>query len=126
MSISPFIHRNNNIAYFCCRYIKGFDPNNWLTIDPVTAEIKLNKMPDRESPHLVNGTYFAKILCVSEGMLLYCINADTSKIIYVRGVPLKSSFGIATPGNFSLISQANFLYCEIKKHKCNTTGDSFY
>uniref|UniRef100_A0A3P8NT17 Cadherin domain-containing protein n=1 Tax=Astatotilapia calliptera TaxID=8154 RepID=A0A3P8NT17_ASTCA len=48
------------------RYIKGFDPNNWLTIDPVTAEIKLNKMPDRESPHLVNGTYFAKILCVSE------------------------------------------------------------
>uniref|UniRef100_A0A3Q2WUD1 Desmoglein-2-like n=1 Tax=Haplochromis burtoni TaxID=8153 RepID=A0A3Q2WUD1_HAPBU len=43
-------------------YIKGFDPNNWLTIDPVTAEIKLNKMPDRESQHLVNGTYFAKIL----------------------------------------------------------------
>ncbi|KAE8293849.1 Desmoglein-4 Cadherin family member 13 Precursor [Larimichthys crocea] len=50
------------------RYIKGSDPGNWLTIDPNTAEIKLNKMPDRESSLLVNGTYFAEVLCISEDM----------------------------------------------------------
>uniref|UniRef100_A0A8C5E0E4 Desmoglein-2-like n=1 Tax=Gouania willdenowi TaxID=441366 RepID=A0A8C5E0E4_GOUWI len=50
------------------RYVKGFDPDNWLTIDPKTAEIKLNKMPDRESPALVNGTYFAEIICISEDL----------------------------------------------------------
>uniref|UniRef100_UPI001ED82BB2 desmoglein-2-like n=1 Tax=Scatophagus argus TaxID=75038 RepID=UPI001ED82BB2 len=48
------------------RYAKGSDPDNWLTIDPKTAEIKLNKMPDRESEFLVNGTYFAKVLCITE------------------------------------------------------------
>ncbi|CAK6969743.1 desmoglein-2.1-like [Scomber scombrus] len=48
------------------RYAKGSDPGNWLIIDPKTAEIKLNKMPDRESPLLVNGTYFAEILCMTE------------------------------------------------------------
>nr|XP_046248064.1 desmoglein-2-like [Scatophagus argus] len=48
------------------RYAKGSDPDNWLTIDPKTAEIKLNKMPDRESKFLVNGTYFAKVLCITE------------------------------------------------------------
>ncbi|XP_070765423.1 desmoglein-2.1-like [Enoplosus armatus] len=50
------------------RYAKGSDPDNWLTIDPKTAEIKLNKMPDRESPYLVNGTYIAKVLCITEDM----------------------------------------------------------
>ncbi|XP_019201960.1 desmoglein-2 [Oreochromis niloticus] len=50
------------------KYAKGSDPDNWLTIDPETAEIKLNKMPDRESPYLVNGTYTAKILCISDDM----------------------------------------------------------
>ncbi|CAJ1059633.1 desmoglein-2-like [Xyrichtys novacula] len=48
------------------RYVKGSDPDNWLTIDLKTAEIKLNKMPDRESPYLKNGTYIAKVLCISE------------------------------------------------------------
>ncbi|XP_057697356.1 desmoglein-2.1-like isoform X2 [Corythoichthys intestinalis] len=48
------------------KYLKSSDPDNWLTIDPETADIKLNKMPDRESPFLVNGTYYTKILCVSE------------------------------------------------------------
>ncbi|XP_071393559.1 desmoglein-2.1-like [Centroberyx affinis] len=48
------------------RYAKGSDPGNWLTIDPKTAEIKLNEVPDRESPYLVNGTYFAKVLCMTE------------------------------------------------------------
>ncbi|KAM9364916.1 desmoglein-2.1-like [Pholidichthys leucotaenia] len=50
------------------RYFKGSDPGNWLNIDPDTAEIKLNQAPDRESPYLVNGTYFAKVLCVSEDL----------------------------------------------------------
>nr|XP_061790321.1 desmoglein-2.1-like [Nerophis lumbriciformis] len=48
------------------RYIEGSDPDNWFTIDPETADIRLNKMPDRESTFLVNGTYYAKVLCVSE------------------------------------------------------------
>uniref|UniRef100_A0A8C1X0J5 Si:ch73-74h11.1 n=1 Tax=Cyprinus carpio TaxID=7962 RepID=A0A8C1X0J5_CYPCA len=46
------------------RYAKGHDPENWLTIDEETAEIKLTKAPDRESKFLVNGTYFAKIIYV--------------------------------------------------------------
>uniref|UniRef100_A0A4W6EMK7 Cadherin domain-containing protein n=1 Tax=Lates calcarifer TaxID=8187 RepID=A0A4W6EMK7_LATCA len=50
------------------RYAKGSDPDNWLTIDPKTADIRLNKIPDRESPFLVNGTYMAKVLCISEDM----------------------------------------------------------
>ncbi|XP_067454080.1 desmoglein-2.1-like [Thunnus thynnus] len=50
------------------RYAKSSDPGNWLIIDPETAEIKLNKMPDRESPLLVNGTYFAEVLCITEDM----------------------------------------------------------
>ncbi|XP_070689059.1 desmoglein-2.1-like [Pempheris klunzingeri] len=49
-------------------YAKGSDPYNWLTIDPNTAGIKLNKMPDRESPYLVNGTYIAKVLCITNDM----------------------------------------------------------
>ncbi|XP_061894791.1 desmoglein-2.1-like [Entelurus aequoreus] len=52
------------------KYIKSSDPDNWLTIDPDTADIKLNKMPDRESPFLVNGTYFVEVLCISKEMPL--------------------------------------------------------
>ncbi|KAM9796220.1 desmoglein-2.1-like [Syngnathus typhle] len=48
------------------KYLKGSDPDNWLTIDPETADIRLNKMPDRESTFLVNGTYYAQVLCISE------------------------------------------------------------
>ncbi|XP_015209375.2 desmoglein-2.1-like [Lepisosteus oculatus] len=50
------------------RYAKGLDPDNWLTIDEKTAEIKLNKLPDRESKYLTNGTYYAKILVMTEDM----------------------------------------------------------
>uniref|UniRef100_A0AAY5EUJ0 Cadherin domain-containing protein n=1 Tax=Electrophorus electricus TaxID=8005 RepID=A0AAY5EUJ0_ELEEL len=48
------------------RYAKGHDPDNWLAIDEDTSEIKLLKIPDRESKLLVNGTYFAKILCMTK------------------------------------------------------------
>ncbi|KAF3835609.1 hypothetical protein F7725_028167 [Dissostichus mawsoni] len=34
------------------RYAKGYDPENWLLIDSETAEIRLQKVPDRESPYL--------------------------------------------------------------------------
>ncbi|XP_028817123.1 desmoglein-3-like isoform X2 [Denticeps clupeoides] len=50
------------------RYAKGRDPDNWFTIDEKTAEIRLNKVPDRESPFLVNGTYMAEILCLTQDM----------------------------------------------------------
>ncbi|KAM8745386.1 desmoglein-2.1-like [Acanthopagrus schlegelii] len=50
------------------RYAKGSDPDNWLTIDPKTADIKLNKRPDRESEFLINGTYYAQVLCITEDM----------------------------------------------------------
>ncbi|KAK9956104.1 hypothetical protein ABG768_013858 [Culter alburnus] len=48
------------------KYAKGYDPDNWISINMDTAEIKLNKVPDRESPYVVNGTYYAKILCITD------------------------------------------------------------
>ncbi|XP_031150047.1 desmoglein-2-like isoform X2 [Sander lucioperca] len=53
------------------RYAKFKDEGNWLIVDEKTAEIKLNKLPDRESKLLINGTYYAEIICIS--------NDDTSK-----------------------------------------------
>ncbi|XP_069013536.1 desmoglein-2-like protein [Embiotoca jacksoni] len=47
------------------RYAKRRDDDNWLIIDRNTADIKLNKWPDRESKFLVNGTYFAEIICIT-------------------------------------------------------------
>ncbi|XP_072543360.1 desmoglein-2-like protein [Salminus brasiliensis] len=47
------------------RYVKGEDADNWLIIDEKTADIRLNKVPDRESRFLINGTYYAKILCIT-------------------------------------------------------------
>ncbi|XP_075907327.1 desmoglein-2.1-like [Nelusetta ayraudi] len=48
------------------RYFKGYDPGNWLIIDPKTGHVRLRKMPDRESKFLVSGTYRAKVLAISE------------------------------------------------------------
>ncbi|XP_029380665.1 desmoglein-2-like [Echeneis naucrates] len=48
------------------RYVKIHDEDNWLIIDENTADIRLNKLPDRESKYLINGTYYAKIICVSK------------------------------------------------------------
>ncbi|XDV41905.1 hypothetical protein PO909_010686 [Leuciscus waleckii] len=48
------------------KYAKAYDPDNWISINVDTAEIKLNKLPDRESPYVVNGTYYAKILCITD------------------------------------------------------------
>lgn len=59
------MHFGNSPVLF--RYAKGYDPDNWISIDVDTAEIKLNKVPDRESPFVVNGTYYAKIICITDG-----------------------------------------------------------
>ncbi|XP_051730034.1 desmoglein-2-like [Ctenopharyngodon idella] len=48
------------------KYAKGYDPDNWISVNMDTAEIKLNKVPDRESPYVVNGTYHAEILCITD------------------------------------------------------------
>ncbi|RVE74129.1 hypothetical protein OJAV_G00038130 [Oryzias javanicus] len=49
-------------------YAKAYDPDNWFSIDEETAEIKLNKEPDRESPFVKNGTYIAKLLAISKDL----------------------------------------------------------
>ncbi|XP_034160017.2 desmoglein-2-like protein [Pangasianodon hypophthalmus] len=48
-----------------CRYVKGDDVDNWVSINEQTAEIRFNRYPDRESKFLINGTYYAKILCIT-------------------------------------------------------------
>ncbi|XP_019734725.1 desmoglein-2-like isoform X5 [Hippocampus comes] len=48
------------------RYVKFRDDDNWLIVNEKTAEIRLNKLPDRESKFLINGTYYAQIICISE------------------------------------------------------------
>ncbi|XP_034039169.1 desmoglein-2-like [Thalassophryne amazonica] len=47
------------------RYVKIRDADNWLIIDEKTGDIRLNKLPDRESKFLKNGTYFAEIICTT-------------------------------------------------------------
>lgn len=70
--------------YHPYRYLKGPDPGNWLSIDPETAEITLTKIPDRESPYLINGTYFANVLCISEGMFLnLCEKSGSTTQAYI-------------------------------------------
>uniref|UniRef100_A0A8C1PAY0 Desmoglein 2 n=1 Tax=Cyprinus carpio TaxID=7962 RepID=A0A8C1PAY0_CYPCA len=50
------------------KYVKGFDPDNWLTIDEKTGAIKMNKAPDRESKFLANGTYYAHIYSITQDL----------------------------------------------------------
>ncbi|XP_027702730.1 desmoglein-2-like isoform X2 [Vombatus ursinus] len=47
-------------------YVKGEDVDNWITVDSITSEIKLAKIPDYESKYVINGTYFAKILAITK------------------------------------------------------------
>lgn len=57
----------NNIFACFFRYAKGKDVDNWLIIDEWTADIRLNKIPDYESKFLINGTYYAQIICITNG-----------------------------------------------------------
>ncbi|KAF5892316.1 desmoglein-2-like, partial [Clarias magur] len=47
------------------RYVKGEDVDDWLSINEKTGEIRLKKYPDRESRFLIVGTYYTKILCIT-------------------------------------------------------------
>ncbi|CAB1454888.1 unnamed protein product [Pleuronectes platessa] len=48
------------------RYSKLRDQGNWLIVDSETGDIRLNKLPDRESKFLVNGTYYAEIIASTD------------------------------------------------------------
>lgn len=50
------------------RYAKIRDDDHWLIIDEKTADIRLSKLPDRESKFLINGTYYANIICITNEM----------------------------------------------------------
>ncbi|XP_062849687.1 desmoglein-2-like protein [Trichomycterus rosablanca] len=63
----PAIDSDTLLTATDVRYFKKQDPDNWLSIDENTAEIRLNKYPDRESTFLVNGTYYVEVTCSSSG-----------------------------------------------------------
>ncbi|XP_070485935.1 desmoglein-2 isoform X1 [Equus przewalskii] len=48
------------------RYAKLEDIDNWISVNSVTSEIRLVKIPDFESRYVHNGTYTAKIVAISE------------------------------------------------------------
>lgn len=84
------------------RYAKGHDPGNWFVIDEETAEIKLIRTPDRESPFLVNGTYIAEILAISKGER--CLSLSLTRLHF---------FLFLHTGDFrlfSFVSMINHLY----------------
>uniref|UniRef100_A0A8C7YWW1 Cadherin 27 n=1 Tax=Oryzias sinensis TaxID=183150 RepID=A0A8C7YWW1_9TELE len=47
-------------------YRMGHDPAGWLTVDPHTGDITTVKVPDRESPHVVDGLYSIVLLAVDD------------------------------------------------------------
>uniref|UniRef100_A0AAX7UVW4 Cadherin domain-containing protein n=1 Tax=Astatotilapia calliptera TaxID=8154 RepID=A0AAX7UVW4_ASTCA len=49
-------------------YKVGNDPAGWVTVDPLTGNITMIKTPDRESPHVVNGTYTILVYAVDKGI----------------------------------------------------------
>jgi hypothetical protein len=48
------------------KYIKLEDVDNWVSVDTVTSEIKLVKIPDFESRYVQNGTYTVKVVAISD------------------------------------------------------------
>ncbi|XP_048858554.1 desmoglein-4-like [Brienomyrus brachyistius] len=45
-------------------YAKDYDPEQLLSINETTAEVKLNKVPDQKSKYVKDGTYYAKVIGV--------------------------------------------------------------
>lgn len=112
------------------RYAKIRDEDNWLIIDEKTAEIKLAKLPDRESKFLINGTYYAEIICITtdgssktatgtiaiqvEDFNDHCPQLTTTtqtmchgdKVIYVTAVD-KDEFPNSAPFEFTVIQGSN-------------------
>ncbi|XP_066575693.1 desmoglein-2.1 [Amia ocellicauda] len=60
------ISEDNRMIIKNASYFKRNDPENWLIIDEHTAEIRLNKIPDRESKFIINGKYNVEILCITK------------------------------------------------------------
>ncbi|XP_058495080.1 desmoglein-2.1-like [Solea solea] len=109
-------------------YAKAYDPDHWFIIDEETAEIKLNKAPDKESPFLVNGMYIAKIVAITKDMPAktatgtiaiqvsdfndHCPTLKTShvtlcsnkKMVYVTGLD-EDSYPNAAPFTFRILSE---------------------
>ncbi|XP_060233621.1 desmoglein-2 [Meriones unguiculatus] len=48
------------------KYVKMEDIDNWVSVDSVTSEIKLLKIPDFESRYVQNGTYTVKVVAISD------------------------------------------------------------
>ncbi|XP_035309829.1 desmoglein-2-like [Cricetulus griseus] len=47
------------------KYAKVEDIDNWVSVDSVTSEVKLVKIPDFESRYVQNGTYTVKVVAIS-------------------------------------------------------------
>ncbi|XP_078803682.1 cadherin-like protein 26 isoform X2 [Oryzias latipes] len=47
-------------------YRMGHDPAGWLAVDPHTGDITTIKVPDRESPHVIDGLYTIVLLAVDD------------------------------------------------------------
>lgn len=57
----------------CFRYIKGEDPADWVTVDPVTGIITTSKILDRESSFVKDNIYSVTIYAVDNGMMTWRI-----------------------------------------------------
>ncbi|XP_037643752.1 desmoglein-2-like isoform X2 [Sebastes umbrosus] len=88
------------------RYAKIKDDDNWLTIDERTAEIKLKKMPDRESTFLVNGTYYAKIICITTDSP----SKTATGTIAIQVEDFNDNCPILTTTNHTMCLEANVIY----------------
>lgn len=86
-----------SLYFHIFRYVKLRDDDNWLIIDEKTADIRLNKLPDRESKFLVNGTYYANIICITNGEFSKCNGYQYSPVdtlYYVQHINAVSSFDL--------------------------------
>ena len=49
------------------RYVKGYDPDDWVTVDLHTGHITTAKLLDRESPFMDKDVYTVIIYAVDNG-----------------------------------------------------------
>ncbi|KAG7472377.1 hypothetical protein MATL_G00108240 [Megalops atlanticus] len=48
-------------------YVKGYDPDNWVTLDSKTGKISTAKVLDRESPYVKNDIYTVTLYAIDKG-----------------------------------------------------------
>ncbi|KAK3566590.1 hypothetical protein QTP86_001093 [Hemibagrus guttatus] len=53
-------------AYWGITYLKGEDVDHWVSINEQTGEVRLIKYPDHESEYVKNGTYYVKIIAITD------------------------------------------------------------